>query len=95
MLMRNIYVDYRGGGSSRQGFQFLNLTAGNATGRLKRFVFSASQTYMLVFTNGRLEFIRNPLTVGHINGSNAGFIESSPGVRYFITLHMPPPIYHI
>jgi hypothetical protein len=85
MLMRNIYVDYRGGGSSRQGFQFLNLTAGNATGRLKRFVFSASQTYMLVFTNGRLEFIRNPLTVGHINGSNAGFIESSPGVRYFIT----------
>jgi hypothetical protein len=85
MLMRNIYVDYRGGGSSRQGTQFLNTTAGNATGRLKRFVFSASQTYMLVFTNGRLEFIRNPLTVGHINGSNAGFIESSPGVRYFIS----------
>jgi hypothetical protein len=83
MLMKNVFVDYRGGGSSRPGTQFIGFAGGNSPSRLARFVFSATQTYMLVFSHLALQFIRNPLTPGHINGSNAGFILSA-GVPYTI-----------
>jgi hypothetical protein len=85
MFMRNCMVDYRGGVISRPGTQFIGQTLGNATGRLRRFVFSATQTYILVFTDLTLQFVKNPLTApANLNGSNAGFIETSPGVRYSV-----------
>jgi hypothetical protein len=86
MFLRNCMVDYRGGVISRPGTQFIGLTNTNQAGRLRRFVFSATQTYILVFTHLGLQFIKNPLTSpANINGSNAGFIETSPGVRYTVT----------
>ena len=52
---------------------------------LYKFVFSASQQYVLVFGSHTLRFIRNPGGVPpHPNASNAGFILEISGSEYII-----------
>lgn len=80
-LMQNFFVDVKGGASTRPGTQYIG-TAGTA-GVLVPFVFSATQTYMLLFMDFTLKFIRNPLTAAYPNSSNAGFIQSG-GFDYAI-----------
>lgn len=78
--LENFFVDYKGGASSRPGTQLIGLTEPNAW--LYKFVFSASQQYVLVFTEGIVRFVRDPGgATNHPNGSNAGFIEVA-GVPY-------------
>jgi hypothetical protein len=49
-LMRNFFVDYRGGGSTRPGTRFVSLAANsNLPVRLIRFQFSTIQQYILEF----------------------------------------------
>ena len=78
--MRNFFVDYRGGASSRPGTQFMGLPAVSSSYvRLIPFVFSSTigQSYILVFSHQKLQFIKNPGTVpSYPNSSNAGFILS-------------------
>lgn len=77
-LLENMFVDYKGGASSRPGTQLIGLIEPDAW--LYKFVFSASQQYVLVFTDLLVRFIRNPGgATNHPNGSNAGFIESGGG----------------
>jgi hypothetical protein len=83
-LLQNFFVDYKGGASSRPGTQHIGIVEPGAW--LYKFVFSASQQYVLVFSNLLLRFIRNPGgPTNHPNGSNAGFLESAPGVLYGVT----------
>jgi hypothetical protein len=92
MWMENFFVDYRGGASNRQGTQFIGTTYGLSPARLARFDFGLDQTYVLVFTaasdpvGGEIEFIKNPRTPSHVNGSNADFIPDpiTPSQRYIV-----------
>jgi hypothetical protein len=76
--MRNFFVNYKGGASTRPGTQFIAIgsTPGGGPIRLRRFVFSATQTYILVFGTNTLRFIKNPMTAAYPNSSNSGFILS-------------------
>jgi hypothetical protein len=84
-LLDNFFVDYKGGASSRPGTQYIGVNqAAAGPVRLYKFVFSATQQYVLVFTDRALQFIRNPGGApNHPNGSNAGFIQSG-GANYSI-----------
>lgn len=85
--MRNFFVDYKGGAKSRPGTQFLGQSNNaNQYVRLYPFKFSPSigQTYMLVFSNNLLEFIKNPGGASYPNSSNSGFILSG-GVHYTVS----------
>jgi hypothetical protein len=84
-VMRNFFVDYKGGASTRPGTQFIGNPATPGYARLIPFQFSAAigQTYMLVFSNLRLRFIKNPGGFTYPNSSNAAYILSA-GVPYEI-----------
>lgn len=86
-LMRNWYVDYKGGATTRPGTQFIGRPSSNGFTRLIPFQFSPTvgQTYILVFSDQKLRFIKNPGGNIYPNSSNAAFIESSPGVIYEIS----------
>jgi hypothetical protein len=84
-VMHNFYVDARGGASVRPGTQFIGFPATVGYARLIPWVFSpdAGQSYVLVFSPGKLRFVRNPGTPCYPNGSNAGFVGTA-GVPYEI-----------
>lgn len=86
-LMKNFFVDYKGGASSRPGTQYLGQPSTSGRARLIPFKFSAAigQTYMLVFSDSRLRFIKNPGGATYPNSSNAGLILSG-GVPYEIAI---------
>src|SRR6202789_1967535 len=59
-LLRNYFVDYRGGASSRTGTRFVGIVADSSTpNRLIPFQFNTQQTYALVFGNMTLRFVTN------------------------------------
>jgi len=82
-VLRNFYVDPRGGATIRPGTQFIGYPATSGYARLIPFQFSpdVGQSYVLVFSAGHIRFIKNPGTASYPNGSNAGFIQSG-GVSY-------------
>ena len=82
-VMRNFFVDPRGGATIRPGTQFIGVPATAGYARLIPFQFSpdVGQSYVLVFSAGHIRFIKNPGTPSYPNGSNAGFIQSG-GVDY-------------
>jgi hypothetical protein len=86
MTMKNWFVNYRGGASTRAGTQYMGQPGSTGYTRLWPFKFSAAigQTYMLVFSNLKLRFIKNPGGPSYPNSSNAGFILSG-GVPYEIS----------
>ena len=83
---RNFFVDYRGGAKTRPGTQFIGISERNGYVRLYPFKFSSAigQTYMLVFSDELLEFIKNPGGFSYPNSSNAGFILNPDTTRYVI-----------
>lgn len=85
LLMKNFFVDYKGGASTRPGFQYIGAPGTSGYARLIPFQFSAAigQTYMLVFSNLRLRFIKNPGGNTYPNSSNAAYILNL-GVPYEI-----------
>src|SRR6188508_3554570 len=82
-VLRNFYVDPRGGASIRPGTQFIGYPATSGYARLIPFAFSpdVGQSYMLVFSAGHIRFVKNPGTASYPNGSNTGFV-STGGVPY-------------
>lgn len=79
MLMRNWFVNYRGGASTRAGTQYIGQPGSTGYARIWPFKFSTAigQTYILVFSNLKLRFIKNPGGNCYPNSSNSGFILSS------------------
>jgi len=75
-VMRNWYVDARGGASVRPGTQFIGFPATVGYTRLMPWVFSpdAGQSYVLVWSPGKLRFVKNPGTPAYPNSSNSGFV---------------------
>lgn len=84
-LMRNFFVDYKGGASTRPGTQYMGQAASAGYVRLYPFRVAPSigNTYMLVFSDTKLRFIKNPGGPSYPNSSNAGFILST-GTPYTI-----------
>ena len=78
-VLRNFYVDPRGGATIRPGTQFIGYPASAGYARLIPFQFSpdVGQSYVLVFSPGQIKFVKNPGTASYPNGSNAGFVQSS------------------
>jgi len=59
-LARNYYVLKEGGIQTRAGFEYtVQCVAGNAVTRLIEFEFSAEQTYILMFSDSKIRFVRN------------------------------------
>lgn len=85
-VMRNFFVDYKGGCSTRAGTQFIGHPGTTGYARLIPFQFSTAvgQTYMLVFSDQRIRFVKNPGGFAYPNSSNAGFILNL-GVPYEVT----------
>jgi hypothetical protein len=84
--MRNFFVDYRGGAKTRPGTQFIGISGTSGYVRLYPFKFSAAigQTYILVFSAGYIEFIKNPGGTTFPNSSNAAFILATPPNHYAV-----------
>lgn len=57
--MRNFFVDYRSGASTRTGTEFIRPTPQNTQVRVVRFQQSVDVTYVLEFSNNLLRFIAN------------------------------------
>lgn len=76
--LQNWYVDYKGGATVRPGSQYIGGPGVDGFTRLVPFQFSpvVGQTYILVFADLVLRFIKNPGTPSYPNSSNSGFIES-------------------
>lgn len=53
-LMRNFYVDYRGGASNRPGTEYKAQCVANTTTRLIPFIFSQDQSYVLEFSDAHI-----------------------------------------
>lgn len=85
--MKNFFVDYKGGAKTRPGFQYIGTTAAGGYARLWTFKFSPAigQSYILVFTDTKLEFIKNPGGPAYPNSSNSGFIISGGGHYSIVT----------
>jgi len=88
--MRNFFVDYKGGAKSRPGTQFMGIPPLSGFARLWPFKFSAAigQTYILVFVNLGLYFIKNPGGLSYPNSSNSGFIQLSGSPYGLITQYV-------
>lgn len=80
-LLRNYFVDYRGGASSRTGTQFVGQVKDSTTpNRLVPFQFNTSQTYVLVFGNMSLRFVTNGGYVLETAKTITGITQAAQGV---------------
>ena len=74
--MRNAYSLIHGGATKRRGTLFIGAIKDEAQrARLIPFVFDNSRKFMLVLNAGKVQFLKN-----------AAFVETSPGVRYELTI---------
>ena len=80
-LLRNFYVDYRGGASSRAGFKYI-LQAKNSAFPVRLIPFQASFTtsYVLEFGQNYLRFISNGAYILEAGTSITGATNANPGV---------------
>lgn len=80
-LLRNYFVDYRGGASSRTGTQFVGQVKDSTTpNRLIPFQFNTTQTYVLVFGNNTLRFVTGGGYVLEAPDAITGITQANPGV---------------
>ena len=84
---RNFFVDYRGGASTRSGFEFICLTKQSQYGndpskavRLIPFQFSTIQTYILEFGDFYMRVISNGAPVTETPKNITNITQASPGV---------------
>src|SRR5512146_58165 len=89
---RNFFVRRHGGVSNRPGTQYITPQGNHDyAGRIWKFVFNASQTYILLFENQTLRFVREGalITVSGVaayNGATAyipGDLVLSGGINYY------------
>ncbi len=79
-LLRNFFVDYRGGATTRPGTRYIRWTFGNTSVRLIPFQASFAVTYILEFGQGYVRFINNGATVleTHSNASTQSSLLINP-----------------
>lgn len=84
-LVRNFYVDYRGGLSTRTGSSFVGQCKDSATAnRLIPFTFSTVQTYALVFGNFSMRVVKNGAYVTEPSKQIQNISQASPGVFFSV-----------
>ncbi|MES2973271.1 MAG: hypothetical protein V4757_06665 [Pseudomonadota bacterium] len=72
----NSYTYLHGGATKRRGTLFLGeVRDSSEAGRLIPYTYDPQTVFMLVLNGGKIEFLKN-----------GGFVESSPGVRYALTI---------
>jgi hypothetical protein len=80
-LLRNYFVDYRGGASSRTGTKFVGQCKDSTKpNRLIPFQFNSKQTYQLVFGDLSLRFVTNGGYVLEPTKAITGISKANPGV---------------
>lgn len=82
--MRNFFVNYRGGASTRAGTQFIGISpeTGDTPPRLIEFVFSTEQSYVLEFGH---QYIRVILDGGYVLEDDYSILDISIGTTATIT----------
>lgn len=80
-LLRNFFVDYRGGASTRPGTKYiLRCLSSSSQVRLIPFQASFSVTYILEFGNGYIRFFTNGSPVLEPAKAITGITQANPGV---------------
>lgn len=81
-LLRNFFVDYRGGATTRAGTQFLARTKapGTQTPRLISFIFSTTQAYVIEMGDQYFRFYANGAQVTEPTTAITGVTQASPAV---------------
>lgn len=79
-LLRNFFIDYRGGASTRMGFEFKAQTKSTGTPRIIGFSFSTTQTYLLEFGNLYLRIFSGGAPLAGATGAITGISQANPGV---------------
>src|SRR5258705_11050491 len=80
-LLRNFFVDYRGGATTRPGTKYIiqTISGTNSVG-LVPFQASLTISYILVFENQKLYFINNGSPVLETSKAITGITQANPGV---------------
>jgi hypothetical protein len=84
-LLRNFFVDWRGGASNRPGTKYVNICKQTGA-RLMPFDFNTSITYMMEFGGGYIRFYTSGQPVLEEALPALGFTNANPGV-WFIPNH--------
>lgn len=79
-LLRNFFVDYRGGASTRPGTKYIQQTFKSTTTRLIPFQASFTVSYILEFGDGYVRFINNGASVLEIGLVITGATQTNPVV---------------
>lgn len=79
-LLRNFYVDYRGGATAHPGTKYILQTKYNSTVRLIPFQASLTISYILEFGEGYIRFFNNGVPVLEAALAITGITQSLPGV---------------
>lgn len=78
-LMKNFFVDYRGGASTRQGTKFINQCK-DTTVRLIPFQVSTTDTYVLELGNQYLRAYKNGAAISDLTDTITGITKATTGV---------------
>src|SRR5258708_5195489 len=79
-LLRNMFVDYRGGATARAGTKYIIQTKLTSTVRLIPFQASFTVSYVLEFGNGYIRFINNGAPVVESATTISGITQANPAV---------------
>lgn len=79
-LLRNFFVDYRGGATTSPGTRYITRTRYNQTTRLIPFQASFTVSYMLEFGSGYIRFINNGAPVLEAAKVITGITQTNPAV---------------
>lgn len=80
-LLRNFFVDYRGGATASPGSRFIyQCLSGTNTVRIIPFQASLTVSYLLVFENQKLYFVNNGSPVLEAAKTITGITQANPGV---------------
>lgn len=82
-LLRNFFVDARGGVSNRPGTKFI-MPCYSGINRLIDFTFSTTQTYALLFSDLKLRFITNGGALLEATQAISAITRASPGVLTYV-----------
>src|SRR6266566_3762919 len=79
-LLRNFFVDYRGGATARPGTKYILQTKLTSTTRLIPFQASFTVSYILEFGNGYIRFFNNGASVLEATKAITGIAKANPAV---------------
>lgn len=82
-LLRNFFVDYRGGASTRAGYEFIARTKSDGTPRIIPFQFSTTQTYVVELGDEYARFYANGEPLIASSNDISDITNANPGVITF------------